>query len=762
MKDFEQAQPAPALWAGVEATVNRVGNKYSDQIQRSGHASRIGDLDRLASLGIEAVRYPVLWERTAPRSLDELDWRWADERLNRLRCLGIRPIIGLVHHGSGPSYTDLLDPEFPEKLAQFAAAVAERFPWIEDFTPVNEPLTTARFSCLYGHWYPHKQDSKLFAKALLAQCRATILALREIRKVNPSARLIQTEDLGKTYSTAPLAYQAKFENERRWLTFDLLCGELNQRKPMWQYLLHAGITRQELRWFLDNPLPPDILGLNHYVTSQRFLDHRVGRYPVSCHGGNGRQTYADVEAVRACPADMLSPQALIKEAWDRYHRPLAITEAHLACTREEQLRWFKEIWDAAHSLKDKGVDIRAVTAWSAFGSFDWNSLLTRDEGFYESGVFDLRSTEPRPTALAKMMQTLAAGQEYDHPVLDSSGWWRRFDPLHSRTSTGNAHDISVSVRHTSSNGHLGRALLITGATGTLGQAFARVCEQRGLSYYLLTRQDLDIAEIESVNAAVERFEPWAIINAAGYVRVDDAEQDIARCMRENVSGPTNLAAVCASREIPLVTFSSDLIFDGEKNEAYIERDLAAPLNVYGKSKFHAETEVFNQHPEALVIRTSAFFGPWDEFNFVHDVLQSLSGGNHFDAADDLTISPTYIPHLVNVALDLLIDGEHGIWHLANSGSATWAEFASLVAEMGGSERSYVRGRPHASLRLAAPRPRFSALSSERATLMPSLEQGLENYFHERKQTGFTEFTRRSPFRISPATISPRTMAQSQR
>ncbi|HSD47403.1 MAG TPA: family 1 glycosylhydrolase [Pyrinomonadaceae bacterium] len=728
-----EAKPAPELWAGVEATVNRVGNNYSDQLERSGHALRLSDLDRLASLGITSVRYPVLWERTAPRSLDEFDWRWADERLNYLRRLGVKPIVGLVHHGSGPPYTDLLDPEFPEKLAQFAAAVAQRFPWIEDYTPVNEPLTTARFSCLYGLWYPHKQDAKLFAKALLAQCRATVLAMREIHKVNPDARLIQTEDLGKTYSTKPLGYQAEFENERRWLTFDLLSGKLNSRKRMWRYFCYLGINRAEMQWFLDNPAPPDILGLNHYVTSQRFLDHRLAKYPVSCHGGNGQRAYADVEAVRAYPAGMLDPKALIKEAWKRYGRPLAITEAHLACTRDEQLRWFKEIWDAAQSLRSEGVDIRAVTAWSAFGSFDWNSLLTRDDGFYESGVFDLRSSVPRPTALAKMLQILARGENYDHPVLDSTGWWRRFDRLHPRAVNDDSHEITASVRHTSSSGTLGRALLITGATGTLGKAFARICEQRGLSYYLLPRRELDIAEPESVKAAVERFEPWAIVNAAGYVRVDDAEREVDRCMRENVSGPANLAAICAAREIPLVTFSSDLIFDGAKNEAYVERDPGSPLNVYGLSKVRAEEEVLRQFPEALIIRTSAFFGPWDEFNFVYAVLRSLERGNHFIAADDVTISPTYVPHLVNAALDLLIDGEHGVWHVTNGGSATWAEFASLVAEMGGSNRAHVRGRPNASLSLAAQRPRFSALTSERGMLMPSLEQGLEHYFHERKQ-----------------------------
>jgi dTDP-4-dehydrorhamnose reductase len=192
-----------------------------------------------------------------------------------------------------------------------------------------------------------------------------------------------------------------------------------------------------------------------------------------------------------------------------------------------------------------------------------------------------------------------------------------------------------------------------------------------------------------------------------------------------------------------------LVFDGQKSEAYVERDQSSPLNVYGLSKVRAEMEVLKQYPEALVIRTSAFFGPWDEFNFVHDVLRSLTRNNHFVAADDLTISPTYIPHLVNATLDLLIDGEHGIWHLANSGAATWAEFASLIAEMGGSNRAHVRGRPHTSLSLAAPRPRYSVLSSERATLMPSLEQGLENYFHERNHT---EFTRRSPSRISTASV----------
>ena len=150
------------LWGGHECTVNRVGDRFLDQTVLSGHETRLTDLDLFAELGVKALRYPVLWERIAPDHPDERDWRWTDERLSRLQALNITPIAGLVHHGSGPRYTHLLDPGFSGGLASHARAVAERYPWIEDWTPVNEPLTTARFSALYGHWYPHVRDEAAF------------------------------------------------------------------------------------------------------------------------------------------------------------------------------------------------------------------------------------------------------------------------------------------------------------------------------------------------------------------------------------------------------------------------------------------------------------------------------------------------------------------------------------------------------------------------------------------------------------------------
>lgn len=724
--------PPLEMWVGIECSVNRVGDEYHDQLARSGHATRRDDLDLFAGLGIRTIRYPVLWERSAPDEPERIDWSWADERLGRLRELGLRPIVGFVHHGSGPRYTNLLDPAFPELLADFARRFAERFPWVELYTPINEPLTTARFSGLYGFWFPHVREELTFARALLTQCRAVVLAMRAVREINPAARLVQTEDLGKAYSTARLLYQAEFENERRWLTFDLLCGRVRNSHPLRHYFSWVGVPDEELEWFTRNPCPPDLLGINHYLTSERFLDERLDRYPACRHGGNGRQRYADVEAVRVLAEGPAGPSALLKEAWDRYRLPLAVTEAHLGCTREEQLRWLQEIWDAAQRVRAHGADVRAVTAWALLGGFDWDSLLTKRTGNYEPGVFDVRAPQPRPTALARLIKNLAQERQHDHPVLDTNGWWRRAERLsYPPLSRTGERDIAM-------NGELGldnappspRVLLITGATGTLGRAFARLCTARGLAHHLLTRQEMDIADAEAVNAALDKYAPWAVINAAGYVRVDDAEREAAACLRENADGPATLAVACAVRSVKLLTFSSDLVFDGLKRVPYVESDPVHPRNVYGLSKVAAEARVLACLPAALVIRTSAFFGPWDEHNFITVALRTLAAGQIFSAADDAVISPTYVPDLVNVSLDLLIDDERGIWHLANQGALTWAELATLAAQRGGIDTAKLDARPTDTFGLAATRPAYSVLGSERGALMPSLEDALARYLDE--------------------------------
>jgi len=422
----------PELWGGVECTVNRVGDQFFDQLEWTGHASRVEDLDLFADLGLKTLRYPVLWERIAPRGLAEADWSWPDERLGRLRSLGIRPIAGLVHHGSGPAGTSLLDPGFSDGLAAYAGAVAERYPWITDYTPVNEPLTTARFSGLYGHWYPHARSDRDFVQTLLIESRATVEAMRAIRRVNPEARLVQTEDCSPTYSTPALRYQADFENRRRWLSIDLLHGMVTRDHPLWDYLLWAGVDLDMLGYLADHPCPPDIVGLNYYPTSERFLDERLHYYPEQTHGGNGRDRYADVEAVRVRREGIGGVDMLLREAYQRYRSPVAITEAHLGCVdRSECVRWLSEVWTAARHVASLGVPVKGVTVWSLLGAYNWESLVTRDEGRYEPGVFDVRLGRPLPTPLTECVRAIAASSHLPEEIAqsDAVGWWRRHERL---------------------------------------------------------------------------------------------------------------------------------------------------------------------------------------------------------------------------------------------------------------------------------------------------------------------------------------------
>ncbi|MGJ9419472.1 family 1 glycosylhydrolase [Massilia sp. CMS3.1] len=726
------SQPRPLeLWGGLECTVNRVQDDYFSQLDRNGHALRNCDIKRFASLGIRAIRYPILWERTAPEGLDKADWSWPDERLPALRDAGVTPIAGLIHHGSGPRDTSLLDPAFPERLADYAGAVAARYPWLEYYTPVNEPCTTARFAGLYGVWYPHARDDKSFIQALLIQCRAVVLCMREIRKVNPNAKLVQTDDLGKTYSTPEMAEMAAFYNERRWLAWDLLCGMVGPEHALWKYLIRSGASEADLLWFRDNTCPPDIIGVNYYVTSERWLDHRPERYAQHHRGLADGIPCADIEASRALATPTAGIGPLLTEIWDRYRLPLAITEAHIDANREDQLRWLLEIWEAAQTSRANGVDLRAVTVWALLGSFDWNSLVTQDKGYYEPGPFDVRSPLPRPTALAAMMRELSAGQPLSHPVLRGQGWWRRPGRFLCTPVATPAALTSISA-----DGHrlLGAGvapILITGATGTLGRAFARVCQKRNLAYKLLSRHDMDIADPACVERALAHYKPWALINTSGYVRVDDAENEVERCMRENTHGASILAEACARLGVHLTTFSSDLVFDGRKDSPYVESDPLTPLGVYGRSKAESEAAVLAQHPGALVVRTSAFFGPWDKHNFVTQALNALERGETFVAANDMTVSPTYVPDLVHTCLDLAIDRECGVWHLNNGGSVTWFELARLAAEKAGIDAAPLAPQASSTLGMLAARPAYSVLHSERGVLLPTLENALERYIELR-------------------------------
>jgi dTDP-4-dehydrorhamnose reductase len=221
--------------------------------------------------------------------------------------------------------------------------------------------------------------------------------------------------------------------------------------------------------------------------------------------------------------------------------------------------------------------------------------------------------------------------------------------------------------------------------------------------------------------------PWGVINAAGWVRVDAAESCPADCMAANAHGAERLAKACQARDLPLVTFSSDLVFDGELDRRYVEADLPRPLNVYGASKALAERRILKLGGRFLIVRTAAFFSPYDPHNFAAHVLRTLATGQSLPAADDLTVSPTYVPDLVDAVLDLFIDGETGLRHLVNDGAVTWADFARRIARALDLDPGLVDGVSAARFGWAARRPASAALATCRGEVMASLDDAIARY-----------------------------------
>lgn len=410
--------------------MNRVHGTFFDQHTWSGHRPRVReDLEHIASLGIRTLRTALHWEHFVATA----SWDFFDTTLAEMHRLNMEPIVGLLHHGSGPLGTDLLDPLFPAKLAEYASAVARRYPSLLRYTPVNEPNTTARFACLYGHWYPHQKSLRSYLHALLNEIKATVLSMEAIRVHQPRAELVYTEDGGGIFSTPELEFFRVAREHRRWLGTDLLCGRVDPSHPLHPVLLAHGFTTAEIAWFTENPCPPALIGLNYYLTSDRFLDHRLGLYPASFRGGDsGAEPLVDIEALRVRPEGLAGVGAVLREAWNRYRIPVAVTEAHLGGGTDDQIRWLAEIWTEAQAARAAGVDVRAVTVWALMGSWNWSTLCTRDIGSYEPGVFNLADGQPQRTDLSRFVAALAAGTPLHHPALADQGWWRLDDRIEYR------------------------------------------------------------------------------------------------------------------------------------------------------------------------------------------------------------------------------------------------------------------------------------------------------------------------------------------
>jgi dTDP-4-dehydrorhamnose reductase len=277
-------------------------------------------------------------------------------------------------------------------------------------------------------------------------------------------------------------------------------------------------------------------------------------------------------------------------------------------------------------------------------------------------------------------------------------------------------------------------ILIAGATGTLGQALARACRLRGLPYVLTDRRQMPLDNPDTIAGVLALHRPWAVVNAAGWVRVDDAELDPDGCRQANTFGAVNLARAALEAGAHYTSFSSDLVFGGQLDRPYVETDFTRPLNVYGLTKEEAEKQVLALGGQALMVRTAAFFSADDPYNFAAEVARRLTAGRPLRAAADLVVTPTYVPDLCDAVLDLVIDGETGLWHLSNGEPLTWADFAMVLAERLDLDRRLIRPIPTSDFGWRARRPQKAPLATERGRRLPDLGRALERYAHKMRDT----------------------------
>ncbi len=258
-------------------------------------------------------------------------------------------------------------------------------------------------------------------------------------------------------------------------------------------------------------------------------------------------------------------------------------------------------------------------------------------------------------------------------------------------------------------------LVLGGASGLLGQALVHAATIGGYPVTAAARDDFDPMDAGSVAALIDRHNPGIICNTIAYTQVDKAEEEPDEARNLNRLFPRILGRVVKERpSISLLHCSTDFVFNGRKNEPYTEADEPDPLNVYGRSKLEGENALLELQLEKLcIVRTAWLFGPGKK-NFVSTILGLCGSGKSLNVVHDQIGSPTYTVDLAAYCLHLLEAGGRGIFHVVNSGRASWCELASEAIRLAQLECS-VTPIPSSGYPQKAARPAFSALDCSRFT-----------------------------------------------
>jgi beta-glucosidase len=359
---------------GVENSIPTVqnGRIRVDQMDSCGHYKHWQtDFDKVQEIGIEYLRYgPPLHKSWLGDGRH--DWSFADETYRELKKRRIVPITDLCHFGVPDWIGNFQNPDFPKLFAKYARAFAERFPWVQLYTPVNEMYICTIFSARYGWWNEQKTDQRSAVTALKHIVKANVMAMEAILEVRPDAIFIQSESSEYFHPHNPQAIEwANKKNIARFMTLDLNYGH-DVGAYAYQILNDNGMTKEEYEWFMSRNLKRHcIMGNDYYWTNEHIV------YADGNTGPSG---------------EIFGYGEITRQYFERYNLPVMHTETNLNQTPagDEAVNWLHKQWANVMQARQRLVPILGFTWYSITDQMDWDTALREQNGRVTPvGLYDL-------------------------------------------------------------------------------------------------------------------------------------------------------------------------------------------------------------------------------------------------------------------------------------------------------------------------------------------------------------------------------------
>ncbi len=326
------------------------------------------DFHLVRELGIEFLRFGPPYYKTH-LGPGRYDWEFSDLTFHKLKKMGIAPIVDLCHFGVPDWIGSFQNRDFPRLFAEYAGALAARYPWLKFFTPINEIMIAARFSASFGWWNERLKDDRSFVNALHNLAKANVLAMHSILQVHPKAIFILSEASEFNHPINPSCTPAAYAyNQRRFLSLDLTFGH-PVSFDMYEFLMDNGMKREEYHWFCNNHRKQHcIMGTDYYEMNEQLVLSDRSTTPSG---------------------EIFGYYVITHQYFDRYHLPVMHTETNLP-DAERAPSWIRKEWANAHRLREDGVPLVGFTYYSLTDQVDWDSALVGDNGNVNPlGLYDL-------------------------------------------------------------------------------------------------------------------------------------------------------------------------------------------------------------------------------------------------------------------------------------------------------------------------------------------------------------------------------------